>query len=396
MAHQVNDSEVLVGSQEQFEALLHEQLRRAVRVALISVLEAEVDAFIGALPYERNEQRRDQRNGHYTRHLETSMGQISDLPVPRTRSGYHTQLFERYQRRRDELDQAIGQMFIKGLSTRQVGQVMETLTGSKPSASTVSRVFHSLEDEYTQWKSRRLEERYAYAFADGTYFTVIYDEEGCKMPVLAVVGIRTTGERELLAFSVGDRENQPAWEDLLENLKQRGVKEIGLWVSDGNQAMLGAITKKFPTSARQRCVMHKMDNVLSYIPNKQQEQIKPELRALFYQKDRQAADQAVAAFIEKYQKIYPSAIACLQRDLQACLTFYSFPKAHWKTIRTNNVMERLFGEVKRRSHKMAAAFRNEESCLLLFYAVIRSLKFNKLTMPAPSQAQPDSAVLHNS
>ena len=87
-----------------------------------------------------------------------------------------------------------------------------------------------------------------------------------------------------------------------------------------------------------------MDNVLSYIPTKQQEQIKPELRALFYQKDRQAADQAVAAFIEKYRSVYPTAAACLQRDLEACLTFYALPKEHWKTIRTNNVMERLFGE----------------------------------------------------
>jgi len=209
------------------------------------------------------------------------------------------------------------------------------------------------------------------------------------------VGIGESGEREVLAFGVGDRENEQAWKDLLEELKGRGVEEIGLWVSDGNQAMLNAITKKFPASARQRCIMHKMDNVLSYIPTKQQEQIKPELRALFYQKDRAAADQAVAAFIEKYRSVYPTAIACLQRDLEACLTFYAFPKEHWKTIRTNNVMERLFGEVKRRSHKMAAAFRNEESCLLLFYAVIRSLKFNKLTMPVTSQAQPDSAVLHN-
>jgi len=396
MALQANTSEMVLGSQEQFEALLHEQLRQAVRLALISVLDAEVDTFIGALPYERTEQRRDQRNGHYTRDLETSMGQITDLPVPRTRGGYHTQLFERYQRRRDELDQAISQMFIKGLSTRQVGQVMEALTGSKPSPSTVSRVFHTLEAEYAQWKTRRLEERYAYAFADGTYFTVIYNDEGCKMPILAVIGIRTTGERELLAFCIGDRENEPAWKDLFDDLKARGVKEIGLWVSDGNQAMLNAITAKFGSAPRQRCVMHKMDNVLSYIPNKQQAQIKPELKALFYQKDRQAADQAVAAFIEKYQKVYPSAIECLQRDLEACLTFYSFPKAHWKTIRTNNVMERLFGEVKRRSHKMAAAFRNEESCLLLFYAVIRSLKFNKLTMPASSEAAPDSALLHNS
>lgn len=231
--------------------------------------------------------------------------------------------------------------------------------------------------------------------ADGTYFTVIYNGEGCKMPILAVVGIATTGEREVLAFRVGDRENQRAWEDLLDDLKARGVKEIGLWVSDGNQAMINAISLKFAASQRQRCVMHKMDNVLSYVPQKQREQIEPELKALFYQKSRQEADQAVAAFIEKYQRVYPTAIECLQRDLEACLTFYTFPKEHWKTIRTNNIIERLFGEVKRRSHKMAAAFRNEGSCVLLFYAVIRSLKFNKLTMPPASQAQPDSAILHN-
>ena len=119
------------------------------------------------------------------------------------------------------------------------------------------------------------------------------------------------------------------------------------------------------------------------------------MKALFYQKDRQAADQAVAAFIEKYQKIYPTAIDCLQRDLEACLTFYAYPKEHWKTIRTTNVIERLFGEVKRRSHKMAAAFRTEDSCVLLFYAVIRSLHFKKLTMPAASTKQPDTEILHN-
>jgi putative transposase len=285
-------------------------------------------------------------------------------------------------------------MFVKGVSTQKVGQVIETLTGSYPSASTVSRVFHTLETEYEQWKQRQLHEHYAYTFADGTYFTVIYNGEGCKMPILAVVGIAQSGEREVLAFRVGDRENEQAWRDLLQDLKDRGVKDIGLWVSDGNQAMLNAITKHFPDSARQRCVMHKMDNVLSYVPTRQQERLKPELKTLFYQKDRESADQAVAAFVEKYQKMYPTAVECLQRDLEACLTFYAFPKEHWKTIRTNNVIERLFGEVKRRSHKMAAAFRNEGSCVLLFYAVIRSLKFHKLTMPAASQEQPGSEILH--
>jgi putative transposase len=392
--HSTNDTEIIKTSQEMFQQFVQERLREAVRTALISILEEEVTAFIGAAPYQRSEERRDHRNGHYTRSLETTVGPIPDLLVPRTRGGYQTQLFERYHRRREELDGAMAEMFVKGVSQQQVGQVMETLTGTHPSPSTVSRVFHSLEAEYEQWKSRRLCEQYAYAFADGTYFTVIYNGVGWKMPILATVGIRPTGEREVLGFRVGERENQQAWEDLLEDLKARGVTHIGLWVSDGNQAMLNAIRAKFPESSRQRCVIHKIDNVLSYVPSKQQEQLRAELKALFYQKDRQSADQAVAAFIAKYQKIYPTAIECLQRDLDACLTFYSFPKEHWKTIRTNNVSERLFEEVKRRSHKMAAAFRTEGSCVLLFYAVVRTLKFQKLTMPPASSGQPASAILH--
>jgi len=125
---------------------------------------------------------------------------------------------------------------------------------------------------------------------------VIYNGEGCKMPILAVIGIAETGEREVLAFSVGDRENEQAWKDLLEDLKQRGVKTIDLWVSDGNQAMINAITKKFPDSARQRCVVHKMDNVLSYVPTKQQEQLKPELKPCSSHLDRESADQAGGSF----------------------------------------------------------------------------------------------------
>ncbi len=160
--------------------------------------------------------------------------------------------------------------------------------------------------------------------------------------------------------------------------------------------MLGAIGLKFPVSQRQSCVMLKMENVLSYVSHKQREQVVPELNAVFYKKSRNKATQVRAAFVEKYERIYTTAIACFQRGLEACLTFYAFPKEHWKTIRTNNIIERLFGEVKRRSHKMATAFRNEDSCVLLFYAVIRSLMFDKLTMPVTSQVQSDQPILHNS
>jgi putative transposase len=368
--------------QDEFQAMLREKMRLAVRLMLITVLEEEVEAFVGANRYERSGQRRDQRNGTYSRSLGTSVGQIEDLPVPRTRKGFRTQVFDRYQRRRAELDQGIGEMFVKGVSTLQVGQVMEALTAIRPSPSTVSRVFHTLEGEFATWKQRPLDAHYLYVFADGTYFTVIYENEGHKTPILAIVGINQQGERAVLGFTVGERENQKAWEDLLDSLKRRGLETVDLWVTDGNQAMLNALEIKFPDSKRQRCVRHKMDNVLGYIPSSQRDALEPELKAIFYQDSREKADQEVAAFIEKYSKSYPTAIECLQRDLDACLTFYAFPKTHWKTIRTNNVIERLFGEVKKRSHKMAAAFRNEDSCLLLFYAVIRGLTFRRISISA--------------
>ena len=198
---------------------------------------------------------------------------------------------------------------------------------------------------------------------------VIYDVE------IGAIGITLQGEREVLAFRVGERENKQAWLDLLDDLKARGLEKVRLWATDGNQATIGAIAQKFPDSRRQRCIKHKMANVLGYVPKKQQEKVRAELKAIFYQPNRQKADQEAIAFVEKYEPIYPTAVACLKRDLVACLTFYDFPKEHWKTIRTTNVIERLFLEVKRRSKKMGAAFRNENSCLLMFYAVIRGINF---------------------
>lgn len=380
-------------SQAEFHELLQERLRMAIRLTMITVLEEEIEEYLQAAPYQRSPDRRDERNGYYTRNLGTSMGQIENLPVPRARKGFRTKLFKRYKRRQSELDEAIGEMFVKGVSTRQVGQVVESLTGNKPSASTVSRVFHTLDDEFEKWKTRKLDERYVYIFADGTYFSVIYDGEGCKMPILALIGVNMAGKKEVLAFSVGERENQDAWEELLNDLKRRGVKQVELWISDGNLATINAIEKKFPASKRQRCIRHKMDNVLGYIPQKKQDEIKPELRSIFYQKNREKADQSVAAFCEKYRADYPSAVACLNRDLEACLAFYSFPKKHWRNIRTNNVIERLFQEAKKRSKKMAAAFRNENSCLLLFYAVTRSIKFQPIPMP---DGFPTPEKAHNS
>jgi putative transposase len=366
-------------SQLDFHGLLRDKICLAVQLLLNEVLDEELEAVIGAAVYERTTRRRDYRNGSYERGLVTGVGAVR-LTVPRSRKGFTSLVFEHYCRRQTELNQAIGEMFVKGASTVQVGEIIETLTGVKPSPSAVSRVHQTLQAEFDAWKQRPLLTHYLYVFADGTYFTVIYDDAGHKMPVLAVVGITPTGTREVLAFITGDHENERAWTDLLSDLQQRGLQGVGLWITDGNPAMLKALAAKFPTTPRQRCIKHKLENVLSYIPNAQQDQVEPELKAIFYQSSREKADQAWAAFCEKYERIYPTAVACLKRDGEACLAFYAFPATHWKTIRTTNIIERLFEEVKKRSHKMNAAFRNEGSCLLLFYAVIRSLKFHRITV----------------
>jgi putative transposase len=332
-----------------FRDFVQEQVRQAIRATFIDILEEEVSQFIGAGRYERTSGRRDQRAGHRSRSIGTSAGIIDDLPVPRTRGGFHSQLFEHYQRRMPQVDGLIRDMFVGGVSQQQVGTVVEQLTGNAPSPSTVSRVFHSLESEFADWQQRDLPKRYVYAFADGTYFSVIYDGEGQKMPILAVIGIREDGQREVIAFTTGERENQGAWENLLSDIKARGVEQVDLWITDGHQAMLNAIALKFPQSKRQRCARHKMENILSHIPDKQREAVRLELRAIFYQSSRAKADQLAAAFRSKYQPHYPSAIACMERDWEACLTFYDYPEEHWPNIRTSNIIERTFEEVKKRS-----------------------------------------------
>lgn len=164
-------------SQGDFVTYLRQQMRMAIRMTLMTVMEEEVTAMIGAGRYEHKEGRSDQRNGTYRRDLVTSVGVIEELAVPRTRKGHRTQVFARYHRRQAELDRAIGGMFVAGVSQQQVGEVLEGLTGEKPSASTVSRVHHTLEAEFEQWKNRPLQAHYRYLFADGTYFSVIYDGE---------------------------------------------------------------------------------------------------------------------------------------------------------------------------------------------------------------------------
>jgi transposase-like protein len=344
----------------------------------------ELTDFLQALPYERTPGRRGQRNGTYARSLGTAFGVLTDLPVPRTRAGqFRSQLFDRYQRRQAEVDTAIAEMFIRGVSTGQVGQVLEWLNGLTPSASTVSRVFHRLEPAFQAWKTRPLPERVLYLHLDAVELTIKYASQGVKMAILAAIGVLVDGRRELLGLTTGEHENGPAWTNLCRDLYDRGLKQVDLVISDQHASIWSACEAIWPERRHQACVTHKIVNVLAHVPKGRRATVHADLKAIFYQADEAQARQVAAAFCDRYQAVYPEAVACLAKDLDVCLQFYAFPTEHWRFIRTNNVAERLFSELRRRTNKMGA-LPNETSALLICWAVASTIQWRGLRIdPAP-------------
>lgn len=374
-------TQALAVEQTDFVQLLMSRLRAAARAAFETVMEEELTLYLSALPYQRSEQRRSQRNGHYSRRLGTGFG-VVELDVPRSRDGQHkTQVFERYQRRQGQIDQAISAMFVHGVSTRDVSTIVESCLDQPMSASTVSRVFHELEADYQAWREAPLEAQYRYLYLDGGYVKVRYGDRCERIALLFAVGVRLSGEKELLAFTVGDAESHDAWAAFLHDLKRRGLTQVDLILTDGNAALLAQIRTCFPQAHYQRCVIHKIANILARIPKRWQDEVEADLHQIFYQADRSQAEAQLVAFVHKWQKLFPEAVACLQRDGADCLTFYAFPKKHWRALRSTNVIERVVGELKRRVHKMAAAFTNEQSCLLLVFAVLRTLHLKSMSVP---------------
>jgi putative transposase len=365
-------------SQAEFATALRRRLQVAARELFQAVLLEELTAFVQALPYERSPGRRGQRNGSYGRSLGTAFGLLADLQVPRTRDGlFRTQLFERYQRRQPEVDTAIAEMFVRGVSTSQVGQVLETLNGLAPSASTVSRVFHQLEPTFQAWQSRPLPAWVLYLHLDAIELTIKYAGDGVKMAVLAAIGVLPDGRRELLGLTTGEHENGPAWTNLCRDLFERGLQQVGLVISDQHASIWAACEAVWPAARHQACVTHKIVNVLAHVPKGQRAAVHADLKAIFYQADEAQARQVAQAFGARYQAAYPEAVRCLAKDLDACLQFYGFPQEHWRFIRTNNVAERLFSELRRRLNKMGA-MPNEGSALLICWAVANTIQWRGL------------------
>lgn len=359
--------------------------REGARLILTVAVEEEVAAFLGRDWYERRgEGAGGYRNGSRPRSFLGACGEVT-VEVPRVRGAgapFRPQVLERWPRRSEAVTEAIPLLFVEGLSTRDFDRALKPLMGTKGlSKSNVSRMNLPLKEAFQAWRKRDLsEEEVLFLFLDGFHLGVGLKRTD-KIALLVAHGVRRDGSRVLLSVHLGGRESTESWKEVLHDLVDRGLKIPALVVSDGNAGLIRAVKEVWPGVARQRCTAHRMRNVLARVPRRRQEEIKKQVQRVFYANSLEEALEAAKAFSARYRDELPEACRVLGTDLQDCLTYFRFPPRHWKRIRTSNVIERTFREVRRRTN-VTGRLPNALSALSLVWAVLEQdrLKWRGLHM----------------
>jgi len=356
------------------------------RILLQVALEEEVTAFLERGYYQRSQAPDGYRNGSRRRTVQCGSGQVEvELPkVVDCSRPFRRQVLEAWRRRSDLLMDVIPGLYVEGLSTRDFRRALRPLWGeSGLSRSSISRANRALKEAFVSWRRRDLsEEEIIYIFLDGYYLGVRGNSRE-KEGILVAHGVRKDGSRVLLSVHLGWRENAVNWKGVLHDLDERGLNRPLLVIIDGNPGLIRALTDVWPEVPRQRCSKHRTANILARVPKKRQEEVKKALHKIFHAAGLQDALAAAEHFHERYRKEFPTAVSILADHLADCLTFYRFPEAHWKRIRTANVLERAFKEVRRRTD-VIGRFPDELSALSLVFSVLednrlkwRGLKMNR-------------------
>jgi putative transposase len=345
-----------------------EFLRGLIQQVVQQVLEAEMDETVGAQKSERTPERIGYRSGYYGRTLMTRVGKL-ELRVPQDRQGrFRTEVFERYQRSEKALVGALAEMYVQGVSTRKVKNITEELCGHEFSASTISRINQSLDEELEKFASRQLEEEYPYLVVDARYEKV--REEGVirSQAVLVAIGINWDGRRCVLAVELAHRESQSSWKQFLEGLRKRGLKGVLFVVSDDHVGLRNATREVLPEAAWQRCYVHFLRNALDYLPRKADDDCLTELRWIYERRNWEEARQDLAAWLAKWGTRYPKLCAWVEDNIEETLSFYRLPAQHHRHMKSTNLLERVNEELKRRT-LVVRIFPNGASCLRLIRAL---------------------------
>jgi len=341
----LNESEMLFMMQSDREGAFAKLLQESLN----SILKAESANQLQAEPYERNDDRRDYRNGSRERDLITRIGTIT-LTVPKHRNEpFKTMIFDNYQRSEAALIASMAEMVVNGVSTRKVANVVETLCGTSISKSAVSELCKDLDASVNEFKNRPLKEHYPFVTVDATYFKARENSRIISKAFMVAYATSSQGHREVLGFGAYPNESKETWTVFLESLKERGLKDVRMFISDAHEGIRYAISHVFPDAPWQRCQFHFIHNILDKTPKKYVAGLKFELREMFDSKTIAAARAKRDSIINDYRDIAESAMNCLDEGFDDSMTVMILPEKIRKKARTSNHIERLNRELKRRS-----------------------------------------------
>ena len=359
-------------NQDLIHTELKDLVKNSVEETLNAMLDAEADKLVQAERYARDEQRQGYRAGHYDRSFATTAGEVN-LRMPKLKGvAFETAIIERYRRRESSVEEALIEMYLAGVSVRRVEDITEALWGTKVSPGTISNLNKKAYENIEKWRNRPLSSQaYPYVYVDGIFLKRCWGEEFENVSILIAIGVTDDGYREILGAAEGLKEDLESWKEFFVWLKSRGLSGVKLVIGDKALGMVEAIGQVFPEAKYQRCIAHFYRNVFSVVPKQKVKEVAKMLKAIHAQEDREAALEKAKAVVEKLRKMkLTKAAGKVDEYITETLTYMSFPEQHWTRIRTNNTLERLNREIKRRT-KVVGTFPDGQSALMLVCARLR-------------------------
>lgn len=350
---------------------LKELVRHSVEETLNNLLDQEANELTNASRYERTEDRKGYRSGHYERNLTTTSGEVK-LKMPKLKGvAFETAIIERYRRRESSVEEALIEMYLAGVSVRRVEDITEALWGTKVSAGTVSQLNKKVYGHIDTWRKRPLQGKYPYVYVDGIYLKRNWGGEYENVAILIAMAVNEDGYREVIGASEGMKEDKASWHEFLKSLKERGLSGVQLVIGDKCLGLLEAVNETFPEAKFQRCNVHFYRNVFSVTPRSKTKEVAAMLKAIHAQEDKAAAKEKAAAVVAKLKDMkLKEAAKKVEDSIVETLTYMDFPQAHWTKLRSNNVIERLNREIRRRT-RVVGTFPDGNSALMLVCARLR-------------------------
>lgn len=348
-------------------------VRSTVEQTLNGLLDAEADRLCKATRYQRSEERADTRAGHYERNLHTRAGEVR-LKVPKLRKlPFETAIIERYRRREASVEESLMEMYLAGVSVRRVEDITEALWGTRVSAGAVSRLNKKVYARIEAWRNEPIEGAYPYVYLDGIVLKRTWAGEVRNVSVLVAIGVDAEGYRKVLGVIEGVKEDKAGWSGFLAHLQQRGLACPQLFISDACGGLVESLGEHYPQARWQRCTVHFYRNVFSVVPSGKVREVAAMLKAIHAAEDIEAAQQKADAVIAKLRGMKLKAAADkVQVHIAETFAYYAFPETHWRRIRTNNPLERMMREIRRRT-RVVGAFPDGQSALMLAAARLRHL-----------------------